>query len=143
MSSSTDLIYGNTFFGSMFLQPFQILIIFQQIAFVRGNDLWTGSEYRLIFCQFCVDRIEILNRISSFASGNIDNMNQQTASLDMTKKIMPQARAFRRAFNDARDICHNKAAAFINIDDTEIGKKCRKMIIRDFGMCFADNRQQC
>ena len=69
-------------------------------------------------------------------------MHQQSAAIDMAKKIMPQTGAFRRALNDSRNICHNKRYTVVNIDYAEIRVQGRKMIVCDFRMGIRRNGKQ-
>ena len=69
-------------------------------------------------------------------------MHQQTAAVNVAKEIMSQSGAFRSAFNNTGDICHDKGYAFIHIDHTQVGKQGGKMIVGDFGPGVGGNTQQ-
>ena len=65
----------------------------------------------IIGLQFCIDLINIINRIASFCTSGIYHMDQQLGTLDMTQEFMSKTDALRSTLDQSGDICHDKAAS--------------------------------
>ena len=77
--------------ASLFLHKvFEILNLFfgRDIALICNNDLFSSRKLLAEVCKLMIDSLEIFFWISSFASGNIHNMNNQAAALNMAQKFM-------------------------------------------------------
>ena len=55
---------------------------------------------------------------------------------------MSQADAFRGAFNQARNISHDKSGSVSQVHHAQMGIQGGKMVIGYLRLCVADNRQQ-
>ena len=117
-------------------------VLREKIALVGGDDLLARGELGAVFAQLGVDRIEILHRIAAFAAGYVHQMDEQTAAVDVPQKIMSETRALGRAFDDAGDIGHYEGDALVDVDDAEVGKERRKVVVGDLGMRLADDGQK-
>ena len=61
--------------------------------------------------------------------------------LDVTQEIMSQTGTVGRAFDQAGDIRCHKSCFVAHAHNAEIGRQRGEMIVRDFGTCGADARQ--
>ena len=60
----------------------------------------------------------------------VDQMQQQVGALDVAEEAVSDARAFGRAFDQARDVGENELAALV-ADDAQLRAKRRERIIAD------------
>ena len=60
----------------------------------------------------------------------------------MLEERMSQADAFRGAFNQARNISHDKPGSVSQVHHAQMGIQGGKMVIGYLRLCVADNRQQ-
>ena len=138
-----DLIEFAT--GSLYVLPQTLQIVglgIQQIDLVGGYDHGTvGKVYRIVF-QLSADGIEVSNGIPILAAGNIDHVDEQTATVDMAQEIVTQTGAFCSAFNDAGDVCHNEGNAFVNINHAQIGEQSGEVVVGDLGTGVGGDGQQ-
>ncbi len=66
-------------------------------------------------------------------------MNQHERSLDVTKKFMPKAHAFVRAFDQSRNIRgHERRVP--GVDHSKIGRQRGERVVRNLGTSRTDNR---
>ena len=75
---------------------------------------------------------KIFDGIVSFYPGNIDYLNDKTASFDMSEKLMSEPRSVGSPFDKSRNVCHDKAAFLTRGDNPKVRLKCGKMVIRNF-----------
>ena len=61
-----------------------VLSIIKRINFIGCNDLRPFGYFRIVSFQFRVDLIDIIDRITSFDTGGIYNMNHNLCTFDMT-----------------------------------------------------------
>ena len=76
--------------------------------------------------------MKILHRVPALAAGNVHDVQEQSAAVDVPQEIVSQSRAFRRALDDAGDVRHNEGHALIHVDDPKVGIQCGKMVVGDF-----------
>ncbi len=69
-------------------------------------------------------------------------MDQHAAALDVSQKVVPQADALRRAFDEAGDVSGDKGALLGHAHDAQHGRQGGEMIIADLGPRLADDRKQ-
>jgi len=115
------------------------LLILCQIAFVARHDLWAGGKLRVKGNQFLIDLLKIRNGIAPFAAGNVYDMHQQPAALDMPQELMAEADALARPLDEARNIRHYKGLAFAHAHHPQHRRERGEMVVRDDGLCLAND----
>ena len=59
-----------------------------RIALVGSYDLRTGSELCVELFELFVDRLEILERLSSVSTRQVDHMDEQSGTLDVAEEVV-------------------------------------------------------
>ena len=67
-------------------------------------------------------------------------MQKQAAAVHMAQKVVPQANAVGRAFDEARDVGSHKAGFRPYAHHTQHRRKSGEMVVGDFGLGRADGR---
>ena len=83
--------------------------IFCKVNFVTCNNLWTFCKLRIEFFEFSIDCFKVLDRISSFTTCNVNNVNKHSATFNVTKELMTKADTFSSTLDKSRNVSHNKA----------------------------------
>ena len=89
-----------------------------------------------------IDRLEVLNRIPSLASRNVDQMHQKTAALHMAQKFMPESKAVARSFNQTGNVGHYIRNPFIYPHHPKLRLKRGKMVVCDLGPGRRNHRKK-
>ena len=90
-----------------------------------------------------VDRLDILDRVTSLRPGRIHDMDQYFGALNMCQELMSESRALCSSFDEARDIRHHKTAALRQIHYAQDRVQSREVIVGDLGLGVADHGQKC
>ena len=123
---------------------FEIFNLFfgRDIALICNNNLFSGRKLLAEVCKLMIDSLEIFFWISSFTAGNIHNMNNQAAALNMAQKFMAQTNTIACAFNQSRNICHNKGFFLCYFYNAQNWSQGGEVIVCNNRFCSADNRNQ-
>ena len=125
------------------LELFEILpILAQQVALVRNDELRPLGERGIVLLELRVDRLEILDGVAPLAARYVHQMQQKAAAVDVPQEIVPEARALRRALDDAGDVRHDEGHALVHVHDAEVREQGREVVVRDLRMRLAHDRQQ-
>ena len=84
-----------------------------------------------------IDLLKVLNGVTAFAAGNINDMKQDLGPFNVTQEVMAQAHAFRGAFNQPGNVRQHKTLFFTQAHNSQHGGQGGKMIGRDFRFCRA------
>ncbi len=71
----------------------RLAVLAQQVGLVRHDDLRTRREKLAVTGQFGIDLLDVVDRIAALAARRIDQMQQQTAAVDMAQEVMTEAGA--------------------------------------------------
>ena len=71
----------------------QLLVVHQKIGLVGHGDLRTGGQLGAVLLQFGVDGVEIRDGVAALTAGNVHQMHQQTAAVDVPQEIVTQTGA--------------------------------------------------
>ena len=127
----------------MLPEPVDILaFIAEQVTLIADDDLRALGKLRAVLAQLRVYRVKVLDRVAPLAAGDIDQMREQTAAVDVPQEVMAKPRALGCSLNDARDIRHDKGYALIHVHDPEVGEERSEMVVCDLGMRLADDGQE-
>src|SRR2546423_15643550 len=77
-----------------------------------------------------------------FIRRQIDEVQQRGAALDMTQKLVAEAVAFMRAFDEAGDVGDDKRLIIIGTDDAEVRNESGERIVGDLRLRGADDRDE-
>ena len=103
-----------------------------------------GSGFRPELCRkLLIDGLQIFYGITSFTAGYVYDVNNEAAAINVPEKVVAKADTLGGTFNNAGNVCHYKALAFAQIDNTQIGEQCSKVIVGDFRMGAGNYAQQC
>src|SRR5258708_7263471 len=125
------------------LQRLHPTFVVDRIDLVRGDDLRFCRECRLKQFELAAHGFEILDGIASGGTRDIDEMNQHSGTLEVTKKLMAQAEAAMRSFNKSRYVRHNKTSIAAKGDDSQIRRQRREWIIGNLRPGGGDAGDQC
>ena len=128
----------------MRFEPVQIVTVRgQKVRLVRCDNHGAGREVWRILTKFFVDLFKIIDRITLLAAGDIDNVDEQAAAVDMAQEIVAKANAVSCTLNNAGDIGHDKRNTVGNVDHAEVRIECGKVVICNFGVRVGRNGQEC
>ena len=120
----------------------QLLVVHQKIGLVGHGDLRTGGQLRAVLLQFGVDGVEIRNGVAALTAGNVHQMHQQTAAVDVPQEIVTQTGALTGALDDAGNIGHHEADALVHVHHAQIGIQGGEVVVGDLGVGLGDHAQQ-
>ena len=106
------------------------------INLVACNNLRSFGKLGVELNKLLVYFFEILLWISALKAADINNMNKQTAPLNMLQKFVAKAYSLACAFNKAGYIGNNKRAALSHGNNAEVWNKSCEMIIAYFRLCL-------
>ena len=94
-------------FGKIFFESFKLFVACK-VDFVCCNNLRTLCKLGVKLFKLLVDDFKILNGVSAFASCGINDMNKQTASVNMTEELVTETYSVARTFDKTGNIRHNE-----------------------------------
>ena len=83
-------------------------------------QLGLSGKLLAVIGKLCVDRIDVRDRVASFCSGCIDNVDEHLGTLDMAQKFMAETDAFGSALDQSRNVCDDEALHIRQIDNSEV-----------------------
>src|SRR5918994_235187 len=89
----------------------------EDIDFAERHEFGLGGKAGMIFLELLADDTIGSDRI--FA-GDVDQMEENGAALDMAKETMAEARTLARTFDEARNIGEDETAG-VQLNDAEMG----------------------
>ena len=87
--------------------------------------------------QLVLDDPHRFDRVGIIGAGDVDQVDQHPATLDMAEETVTDANAFRRAFDQAGNIGEHEFAALV-AHHAELGHERGEGIIADLGLRVAD-----
>ena len=111
----------------------------QQVAFVGSHDHGTVAQIDAVIVQLLADGIKILHRISAFAAGYVNYMDQNFGTLNMSQEIESQTCSLMCTLDDTCDISHYKTLV-IDLNNSQVRFDCCEVIVCDFRFCFCSYR---
>ena len=117
-------------------------VLSQQVTLVGGDELRTGGQLLRPGAKLGIDGLKILNGVPPLASGDVDEVDQQPAAVNVPQEIVSEARALAGALNDAGDVRHDEAGALSRVNHAEIGKQRCEMVVGDLRVGLADHTEQ-
>lgn len=134
MDGGGHLIEGHIVLSGISAKTLQIFGLLKNIHFVCYDDHRTLCKFGRILCQLLIDGLQIFHRIASFTAGYVYDVNNEAAAINVPEKVVAKADTLGGTFNNAGNVCHYKALALAQIDNTQIGEQCSKVIVGDFRM---------
>src|SRR6202011_1741796 len=111
----------------------------QCIGFVERYHFGLVSKPMAVGLDLCahgvVGRAGILR-------GTIDEVEENPATLDVTKKSVAKTGTLMRALDQAGDIRKHELAA-VDLDHAELRMQGRKGVVRDLRLCGPPRREEC
>ena len=89
-----------------------------------------------------VDLLKVLLGVAALAAGNVHNVQQQAAALDMAQEGMTQAHALGSALDQAGDVGADKALFGADAHHAQHGGQGGEVVVGDFGLSGADHTDQ-
>ena len=120
----------------------QLVRVRQQIRLVGHHDLGPLGQLRAILLQLSVDGIKVRYGVPALAAGDIHQMHQQTAAVNVPQEVVAQPGPLAGPLDDAGDIRHNEGHALIHIHHAQIGIEGGEVVVGDLGMGLADHAQK-
>src|SRR3954451_16121386 len=80
--------------------------------------------------------------MAAFASGNIENEEQDSATRNVPEKIVAKPDISMRAFDESRNVRNRSATITVELDDADDGMKSREWVRRDLRMRRGDFSEQ-
>ena len=118
-------------------------VIAEQVALVGGDDLHTRCQHVAVGAQLGIDGLKVLDRVASLAAGDVHQMHQQAAAVDVAQKIVAEAGAVARALDDARDVRHDERRTLRHVYDAQVGEEGREVVVCDLRVRLRHHGQQC
>ena len=109
---------GTKFLAQLFDRGFFKIV--NRVGFVGCDHLGLSGKLLAVIGKLCVDRIDVRDRVASFCSGCIDNVDEHLGTLDMAQKFMAETDAFRSALDQSRNVCDDEALHIRQIDNSEV-----------------------
>ena len=122
-------------------EALQILRVLQDVHLVGGHDLGAGGKLRAVLPELLVDGVEVRHGVPALAAGDIHQVDQQPAPVDMPQKIVAQSGTLAGPLNDAGNIRHDKADAIVHIHHAQVGIEGGEMIVGNFGVRLAHHAE--
>src|SRR5436190_20678622 len=116
------------------------------VAFERGVGLRSAHEPRLLGeClgmqpELVCDDLRIF--LGMIVRGEIDEMKQRRATLDVTQELVTEAVTFVRPFDETRNVGYDECLIVIRPDNAEIRSESSKGIVGDLWLRRADDGDQ-
>ena len=103
-----------------------------EVDFIEDDQGRLFQESGLIGTEFILQDAEVVDGITAFDAGDIDDVDQGCRSFDMTEKFKAKATVLVGSFDDARDVGNEDAVLFSIVDVAEVGKEGCERIGADF-----------
>ena len=116
--------------------------IVERIDLVRRDDLRFGGELRIEEPQLFLDRVEVLDRIPSGRSRDIDQVHQHLGALDVAEEAIAEPMALVRALDQPGHVGDDEAAIVAQAHDAQVRRERRERIVGDLGTGRRDPRDQ-
>ena len=105
----------------------------RRIALVGDNDLRTLRKLGAILLKLAVDDVVILNRIAILKTArHVDDMHDQSRTLNVAQELVTQTLALARALNKAGDV-GNDVRIFAGTHHAQIGHERGKRVVGNLG----------
>src|SRR5215203_1828426 len=105
-----DLHEGQLLLPHVTTQRVETLGIVQRIDLGCDDNLRLGGDALVEAAQLVAYRVEVLYRITTRGTGNIDQMHEHFRALDMPQELMAEAMAFVRAPDQSGHVGDDEAA---------------------------------
>ena len=101
--------------GKSLAHGLQIFAAVRQINFVRHDAPGSFRKSRIIQVDLAPQTLQILDRVTSFASRDVEDEKQKPAARDVPKKIVTETDVPMRSFDQAGNIRDRRAAIVIEM----------------------------
>ena len=86
----------------------RLTVIAQQVGLVGNNDLRTRCQKLAVAGKLCVDLLNVVNRVAALAACRVNQMQQQTAAVDMAQEVVSQTGTLACTLDNTRNIGHDE-----------------------------------
>ena len=124
-----------------FLKP-EMLHIYRQVHFVGDDMPGPLGKARIVKVDLAPQILEVFDRMTSFASGDIEHEKQQPAAGDMAEKIVAEPDVAMRSFDESRNVRDRRPAVAVEFDHAHNGMKGGERIRRHLRMRRGNFPQQ-
>ena len=107
--------------------------VLHDVGLVGDDDLRAGGKLGGILRKLCVDRVKVRDGVAPLAAGNVDDVDEQAAAVDVAQEVVAEARALSRTLDDAGNVGHDEGNALVNVHDAEVGVEGGEVIVCDLG----------
>ena len=90
------------------LEFFQIFLAFRHVHLIRHDNLRTFHQAKIIGFKLFIDLNIIFIRVASFTGRHINNMQDNSSALDVTKELGSESNTLASPFNQSRKVCYGK-----------------------------------
>ena len=85
---------------------------------------------------------KVVDRVAVLAAGDVDDVDEQAAAVDMAQEVMAKSDAVSRTLDDAGDISHDERHAVGDVDHAEVRIERGEVIICNFRVCVGRDGQE-
>ena len=106
-------------------------VVAEQVAFVGGDDLRARGQHVAVGAQLGVDGLKVLDRVAPLAAGDVHQMHEQAAAVDVAQEVVAEAGTVARALDDARNVRHDERRTLRHVHDAQVGEEGREVVVCD------------
>ena len=97
-------------------QDRDIFLACRQVHLVGDDAPWPLRKARVIQIDLAAQALQIFDRVAPFASGGINDEEQELAPRDVPQEIVPEPHIPMRAFDQARNVSDGRASIIIQFE---------------------------
>ena len=105
--------------------------------------MWTFHQAQVVSFQLFVNLKIILVRITPLTCGHINNMKDNTCTLNVAEKLCSQPNPLASTFNQSWKVGHGKALSWLCTDHSQVRNNCRKVVGTNLWFCCRYHTENC
>ena len=117
-------------------------VVAEQVAFVGGDDLRARGQHVAVGAQLGVDGLKVLDRVAPLAAGDVHQMHEQAAAVDVAQEVVAEAGTVARTLDDARNVRHDERRTLRHVHDAQVGEEGREVVVCDLRVRLRHHGQQ-
>ena len=112
------------------------------VALVAQHDLRTVRQLGTEPGQLVVDLLKVRLGVAALAAGDVNDVQQQAAALNMAQEVVAEADALRSTLDQTGDVGADKALLRADADDAQHGGQRREVVVGDLGTRGRNNADE-
>jgi len=133
---------GNRVATGLLDEPFAIGRGGGKVHLVSHDEKIPFGQIGLIERQFPSQRLEILDGISAFGSGHIEDVDEKAGAFNVAQKIESQAGTLVRSGNETRNVGHPHGCEIVETDGADYRVEGGEGVSGDLRMGMADGSKE-